>query len=58
MEESNITIFRNIKDTSTPFYRDLKSILERIKEGTSKELILFSIVPIKRINKANTKREG
>ena len=39
MEESNITIFRNIKDTSTPFYRDLKSILERIKEGTSKELI-------------------
>ena len=39
MEESRITIFRNIKDTSTPFYRDVKSILIRIKEGKSKELI-------------------
>ena len=39
MEESKITIFRNIKDTSTPFYRDLESILIRIKDGTSKELI-------------------
>ena len=35
----NKTIFRNIKDTSTPFFRDLDSILERIKEGKSKELI-------------------
>ena len=34
-----VTIFRNIKDTSTPFFRDLDSILERIKEGKSKELI-------------------
>ena len=39
MEESRITIFRNIKDTSTPFYRDIPSILVRIKDGTSKELI-------------------
>ena len=39
MEESKITIFRNIKDTSTPFYRDLDSILDRIKDGKSKELI-------------------
>ena len=36
MEESKITIFRNIKDTSTPFYRDLDSILDRIKDGKSK----------------------
>ena len=39
MEESKITIFRNIKDTSTPFYRELNSILDRIKDGKSKELI-------------------
>ena len=39
MQENQVTIFRNIKDTSTPFFRDLDSILERIKEGKSKELI-------------------
>jgi len=39
MQENQVTIFRNIKDTSTPFFRDLNSILERIKEGKSKELI-------------------
>lgn len=35
----NVTIFRNIKDTSTPFYRDIDSILIRIKEGRSNSLI-------------------
>ena len=35
----NVTIFRNIKDTSTPFYRDIESILIRIKDGSSKSLI-------------------
>ena len=39
MEQNQVTIFRNIKDTSTPFFRDLNSILDRIKEGKSKELI-------------------
>ena len=39
MEQNQVTIFRNIKDTSTPFFRDLDSILDRIKEGKSKELI-------------------
>ena len=39
MEKNQVTIFRNIKDTSTPFFRDIESILVRIKEGTSKELI-------------------
>ena len=34
-----ITIFRSIKDTSTPFYRDVEEILTRIKDGTSKELV-------------------
>ena len=36
---SNITIFRNIKDTSTPFHRDIDSILLRIKNGKSKGLV-------------------
>jgi len=35
----NITIFKSIKDTSVPFYRDVDVILQRIKEGKSKELI-------------------
>jgi hypothetical protein len=39
MNKTQITIFRNIRDTSTPFFRDLDSILERIKEGKSKDLI-------------------
>ena len=39
MEQNQVTIFRNIKDTSTPFFRDVESILVRIKEGTSKEII-------------------
>ena len=35
----NITIFRSIKDTSTPFYRNVGEILERIKNGASKDLV-------------------
>lgn len=34
-----ITIFRNIKETSTPFYRDVDFVLNRIREGKNKELI-------------------
>jgi len=36
---SEITIFKNIKETSTPFYRDVYTILNRIKEGATKELV-------------------
>lgn len=36
---SQITIFKNINDTSTPFYRDIEVILARIKEGKSKEVV-------------------
>lgn len=35
----NITIFQNIKETSTPFYRDVRVILDRIKTGATKELV-------------------
>jgi len=34
-----VTIFQNIKDTATPFFRDVFTILNRIKDGSSKELV-------------------
>lgn len=35
----NVTIFQNIKDTSTPFHRDVMGILQRVKDGSSKDLV-------------------
>jgi hypothetical protein len=35
----NITIFRNIKETDTPFYVSIDKILTRIKDGKTKELV-------------------
>ena len=34
-----ITIFKDIKVTSQPFYRGAVIILNRIKEGSSKDLV-------------------
>ena len=36
-----VTIFQSIRDTDTPFFRDVRKILERIKEGAgdTKELV-------------------
>ena len=34
-----ITIFKDIKDTAQPFYRDVNTIIERIREGSSKEIV-------------------
>ena len=34
-----VTIFKSIKDTSVPFYRDIAVILNRIKEGKCKDLV-------------------
>lgn len=34
-----ITIFKDIKTTSQPFYRDVHVILNRIREGSSKDLV-------------------
>jgi len=34
-----VTVFRNIKETSTPFFRDILFMLERIKNGHNKEYI-------------------
>ena len=41
---SNITIFKNIKETQTPFYRKITDILERIKGGASKDLVNDSVL--------------
>jgi len=35
----NVTIFKNIKETSTPFHREVSKILERIQQGASKEVV-------------------
>ena len=37
--EYQITIFQNIRDTSTPFFRDVSVVLQRVKDGNSKDLI-------------------
>ena len=34
-----ITIFKDIKDTAQPFYRDVNKIIERIREGASKDIV-------------------
>jgi len=39
METYIITIFQNIKTTSTPFHRPIDSILTRIRDGKCKELV-------------------
>tara|TARA_R110002020_G_scaffold475807_1_gene712524 strand:+ start:229 stop:2643 length:2415 start_codon:yes stop_codon:yes gene_type:complete len=36
---SKVTIFKDIKDTEQPFYREAVVILSRIKEGSSKDLV-------------------
>lgn len=36
-----VTIFKNIHDTSAPYYRPIETIIDRIKTGKSKELITF-----------------
>lgn len=45
-----VTIFKNIKETDTPFYRSVEFILQRIKDGASKDLV-------KRIRKETRKAE-
>ena len=34
-----ITIFKDIKETSQPFYRHVDFIIKRIREGASKDLV-------------------
>lgn len=39
MTRIDVTIFKNIKDTDAPFHRDVKVILDRIKNGANKDLV-------------------
>ena len=39
MATQSVTIFKNIKETSTPFYREVSVVLGRIKNGASKDLV-------------------
>ena len=36
---SNVTIFKNIKETEAPFHRDVSVVLQRIKDGATKSLV-------------------
>lgn len=36
---NNITIFRSIRDTDTPFYINVSAALDRIRKGTSKDVV-------------------
>lgn len=36
---TNVTIFKSIRDTDTPYFRDVSVVLERIKDGASKDLV-------------------
>lgn len=35
----NVTIFKDLKNTSTPFYKDVYYVLDRIKRGVSKDIV-------------------
>ena len=39
MSLNQVTIFKNVRDTDTPFFRDVHIILERIKDGATKDLV-------------------
>ena len=47
---TQVTIFKTIRDTDTPFYRDVQVILDRIKNGATKDLV-------KKIRNAKDKAE-
>ena len=34
-----VTIFKSIRETDTPFFRDALKLLDRVKEGASKEIV-------------------
>ena len=36
---TQVTIFKNIRETDTPFFRDVNKILERVKDGATKEVV-------------------
>ncbi len=39
IEHHEVTVFKSIHETDTPFFRDARVLLDRMKEGKSKELV-------------------
>jgi hypothetical protein len=39
MNTIKITIFQSIKDTSAPFHRDVMDLLDRVRNGSSRDLV-------------------
>ena len=39
MTQYQVTIFQNIKETSAPFHRDVRVVLDRIRDGATKDLV-------------------
>lgn len=54
-----VTIFQNIRDTDTPFFRDVRIILNRIKEGSgaTKELVKKIRLEKRKIERQELKKQ-
>ena len=52
-----VTIFRNIRETDTPFHRSVKCVLDRIKDGSSKDLVLRIRKETDKANRNELKKE-
>ena len=52
-----VTIFRNIRETETPFHRSVKRVLDRIKDGSSKDLVLRIRKETDKTNRNELKKE-
>lgn len=48
--KNKVTIFKNIKETETPFHREIGLVIKRIKDGATKDLV-------KQIRKTKDKTE-
>ena len=52
-----VTIFRNIRETDTPFHRSVKCVLDRIKDGSSKDLVFRIRKETDKANRNELKKE-
>ena len=52
-----VTIFRNIRETETPFHRSVKFVLDRIKDGSSKDLVTRIRKETDKANRNELKKE-
>ena len=52
-----VTIFRNIRETETPFHRSVKFVIDRIKDGSSKDLVTRIRKETDKANRNELKKE-